>query len=99
MNIASKITDIIIHVYEWAEGLDPHKVANEVGWYGGIQAYVYAAHEWGWVNWTYSFIKFIAAPLFLWLCLFFFKILVKYLTAKYLPGLKKYFHHKDESDD
>lgn len=99
MKLADKITAIIIHMYEWAEGLDPHKVANEITWYGGIQAYILVIHWNKWIDWAWDLTKVVALPLFIWVCLFFFKILVKWSVAKYLPGLKKYFHHKDESDE
>ena len=99
MNIANKITQVVIHIYEWASNLDPHKVANEVTWYCGIQVHFALLHMNKIIDFAWDVFTVIFIPLVVWLILFFFKIWVKYLVAKYLPGLKKYFHHKDESDD
>ncbi|MES2829664.1 MAG: hypothetical protein V4687_15995 [Bacteroidota bacterium] len=99
MKITSYIEQIIIALHKWVESLDPHKVANEVVWYGGIQFHVVMLHFHKVIDWAWSVFTIIFVPLLVWLCLFFFKIWVKFLVAKYLPGLKKYFKHKDESDD
>lgn len=99
MKLANKITQIIIHIYEWVEGLDPHKVANEVVWYSGIQLHFTMLTYHKVIVFAWNVATVLGVPLIVWLVLFFFKIWVKYMTAKYLPGLKKYFSHKDESDD
>lgn len=99
MKLASKITQIIIHLYEWAESQDPHKIANEILWYGGIQLHLTMLKVHKIIDFAWSVATVLLVPLGVWLVLFFFKIWVKYMVAKYLPGLKKYFSHKDESDD
>lgn len=96
MKLANKITQFIIHIYEWLETRDPHKVANELLWYGGIQLHFTMLHVHKVIDWALDALTVIGVPLIVWLVLFFFKIWVKYLTGKYLPGLKKYFSHKDE---
>lgn len=94
-----KILKLISQFNTWSTSLDPHKVSNEVAWYGGIQFHLVMLHMHRIVDFAWDVFTVMFVPLFVWLVLFFFKIWVKYLVAKYLPSLKKYFHYKDETDE